>query len=84
MNAYAHRDWLSLDCIQINIFYDSVEIDSPGWFIQGQDPTGHLSGISRSSKTRNELLAKTLVSSKGTHPGRIKENQRTLMMQESE
>ena len=78
MNAYAHRDWLSLDCIQINIFYDSVEIDSPGWFIEGQDPTGHLSGISRSSKTRNELLAKTLFRSKdiesyGTGIPRIKE-----------
>lgn len=33
MNAYAHRDWLSLDCVQINIFSDSVEIDSPGWFV---------------------------------------------------
>lgn len=64
--------------MQINIFSDSVEIDSPGWFVEGKDPADHISGTSRSSKTRNELLARTLFRSKdiesyGTGIPRIKD-----------
>lgn len=77
MNAYAHRDWTSSACVQIDIFYDSVEIFSPGWFIEGQDPDAHLKGESTSSSTRNELIVRTLYRSKdvesyGTGIPRIK------------
>lgn len=64
INAYAHRDWLSSGCVQIDIYNDSVEVFNPGWFIEGQDPEAHLSGKSRSSLTRNELIARTLYRSK--------------------
>ena len=64
INAYAHRDWLSSGCVQIDIYNDSVEVFNPGWFIEGQDLEAHLSGKSRSSLTRNELIARTLYRSK--------------------
>lgn len=64
INAYTHRDWLSSGCVQIDIYNDSVEVFNPGWFIEGQDPEAHLSGKSRSSLTRNELIARTLYRSK--------------------
>ena len=78
MNAYAHRDWPAGGCVQIDIFADSVEILSPGWFIEGQDPDEHLSGASTSSKTRNSLIAKTLyrsgdIESYGTGIPRIRD-----------
>ncbi|WP_165248830.1 Fic family protein [Adlercreutzia sp. ZJ141] len=60
MNAYAHRDWFDGGSVVVDIYYDSVEIISPGWFIDGQDPNDHLSGASVSSKTRNGLITKTL------------------------
>lgn len=77
MNAYAHRDWSAGGCVQIDIFTDTVEILSPGWFVEGQDPDEHLSGISTSTKTRNALIAKTLyrsgdIESYGTGIPRIK------------
>ena len=50
--------------MQIDIYNDSVEVFNPGWFIEGQDPEAHLSGKSRSSLTRNELIARTLYRSK--------------------
>ena len=63
--------------MQVDIFFDSVEIFSPGWFIEGQDPDAHLSGDSTSSATRNKLIASTLYRSKdiesyGTGIPRIK------------
>ena len=64
MNAYTHRDWTSGSCVQVDIFYDAVEIFSPGWFIEGQDPKAHLSGANTSSDTRNRLIARTLYRSK--------------------
>ena len=64
INAYTHRDWLSSGCVQIDIYNDSVEVFNPGWFIEGQDLEAHLSGKSRSSLTRNELIARTLYRSK--------------------
>ena len=63
-NAYCHMDWTRWDCVLIDIFYDTVEILSPGWFIPGQDPVEHLAGRSKSSKTRNPLIAQTLYRSK--------------------
>jgi ATP-dependent DNA helicase RecG len=38
MNAYAHRDWHSNEAVVVDIYYDTVEITSPGWFIEGQNP----------------------------------------------
>ncbi len=63
MNAYAHRDWENGGAVIIDIYNDAIEIISPGWFIEGQDPDDHLSGKSVSPATRNGLIAKTLFSS---------------------
>lgn len=63
INAFAHRDWTSSASVQVEICNDSVEVFSPGWFIEGQDPCDHLSGASRSSLTRNPLIAQTLYKS---------------------
>jgi ATP-dependent DNA helicase RecG len=60
MNAYAHRDWHSNEAVVVDIYYDTVEITSPGWFIEGQNPEDHLSGKSASSVSRNNLIVKTL------------------------
>ena len=78
MNAFAHRLWTSAGSVQIDIFNDAVEILSPGWFIEGQDPDEHLAGSSTSSKTRNALITKTLyrsgdIESYGTGIPRMKE-----------
>ena len=77
MNAYAHRDWQRLEAVTVDIFYDSVEVTSPGWFIEGQIPSEHLSGENHSSKSRNPLIVQTLYRSKdiesyGTGIPRIK------------
>ena len=77
-NAYCHMDWTVWDCVMVDIYYDSVEILSPGWFVEGQDPEEHLTGKSRSPLTRNPLIAKTLYRSKeienyGSGIPRIKE-----------
>ena len=63
INAFAHRDWTSSASVQVEIYNDSVEVFSPGWFVEGQDPYDHLSGVSRSSLTRNPLIAQTLYKS---------------------
>lgn len=55
---------MSLGCVQIDIFNDAVEVFSPGWFVEGQDPLSHLSGESSSSLSRNMLIASTLHKSK--------------------
>lgn len=60
MNAYAHQDWTADSFVQIDIYYDAVEITNPGWFIEGQNPKDHLAGTSNSSKSRNKLIARTL------------------------
>lgn len=78
MNAYAHRDWENGGAVMVEIFNDAVEIISPGWFVQGQDPEEHLSGKSVSSNTRNDLIAQTLfksgdIESQGTGIKRIKD-----------
>lgn len=78
MNAYAHRDWESRSAVMVEIFNDAVEIISPGWFIDGQDPNDHLLGKNSSPKTRNGVIARTLymsgdIESQGTGIQRIKE-----------
>lgn len=60
MNAYAHRVWYRPGYVQVDIYHDAVDIISPGWFIDGQDPKAHLEGTSTDSSTRNELIATTL------------------------
>lgn len=78
LNACCHMDWAQRDFVVIDIYYDSVEILSAGWFIDGQDPECHLAGLDRDSTTRNELIARTLSRSKeiesyGSVLSRIKE-----------
>ena len=78
VNAYAHCDWTDGGCVQIDIFHDAVEILSPGWFIEGQDPEEHLSGKSTSSKGRNKFIAQALyrsgdIESYGTGIPRIRD-----------
>lgn len=60
MNAYAHRRWAAGAAVVVDIYNDAVEITSPGWFIEGQDPEEHMTGASQSSETRNPLITKTL------------------------
>ncbi len=62
----------------VEIFNDAVEIISPGWFVEGQDPAEHLSGKSVSPKSRNQLIAQTLfmsgdIESQGPGIKRIKD-----------
>lgn len=78
MNAYAHRDWTRGGAVMVEIFNDAVEIISPGWFVEGQDPDEHLSGESVSAESRNQLIAQTLfksgdIESQGTGIKRIKD-----------
>lgn len=78
MNAFAHRDWQTTEAVVIDIYNDAVEVMSPGWFIKGQDPDSHLSGESKSSVTRNPLIARTLyrsgdIEAYGTGIKRIKD-----------
>lgn len=78
MNAFAHRDWQTYDAVVVDIYNDAVEILSPGWFIKGQDPDSHLSGESKSSKSRNPLITRTLyrsgdIEAYGTGIKRIKD-----------
>ena len=56
LNAYAHRVWSKSGYVQIDIYHDAVDIVSPGWFIDGQNPEEHLDGESTSSDTRNRLI----------------------------
>ena len=77
MNAYAHRDW-QRGAVMVEIYNDAVEIISPGWFIEGQDPDEHLAGKSVSSESRNGLIALTLfksgdIEAQGTGIKRIKD-----------
>ena len=64
VNALAHQDYTAGEAIQVEIYPSSVEIYNAGWFIDGQVPEDHLSGKSRNSKSRNELIANTLFKSK--------------------
>ena len=77
LNGFAHRSYRSSLAIQIEVYPDSVEIFSPGWFPHGKSPEAHLSGKDKSSSSRNKLIAKALFMSKeiesfGTGLPRIK------------
>ncbi|MEG0015461.1 MAG: ATP-binding protein, partial [Gordonibacter sp.] len=77
INGFAHRSYRSDLALQIEIYPDSIEIFSPGWFPSGQTPEAHLSGEDKSSNGRNKLIASTLFKSKeiesfGTGLPRIK------------
>ena len=78
MNAFAHRDWQTTEAIVIDIYNDAVEIMSPGWFIEGQDPDSHLTGESKSSLSRNPVITRILyrsgdIEAYGTGIKRIKD-----------
>ncbi|MEG2024561.1 MAG: ATP-binding protein [Gordonibacter sp.] len=77
INGFAHRSYRSDLALQIEIYPDSIEIFSTGWFPSGQTPEAHLSGEDKSSNGRNKLIASTLFKSKeiesfGTGLPRIK------------
>lgn len=77
LNGFAHRSYRSDLAIQVEVYPDSVEIFSPGWFPHGKTPEAHLSGEDKSSTSRNKLIAKALFLSKeiesfGTGLPRIK------------
>lgn len=59
-NAFAHRQYEDDSAIQIDIFWDHIDIYSPGLFPVGFDPEGYLSGEESTSKPRNKLIATTL------------------------
>ena len=63
-NAFAHRDWLSMARVQIDIYNDSVEVANPGWFLGERGPEGHLDGTDNSSISRNTLIVSALHRSK--------------------
>ena len=59
-NAFAHRLYEDDAAIQVDIFWDHIDIYSPGLFPMGLDPQGYLLGEVSSSKPRNKLIAATL------------------------
>ena len=59
-NAFAHRQYEDDSAIQIDVFWDHVDIYSPGLFPVGYDPEGYLAGEESTSKPRNRLIATTL------------------------
>lgn len=64
INAFTHRSYRSDMAVQVEIYPDSVEIFSPGWFPEGHTPEAHLSGKDRSSISPNPLIASALFKSK--------------------
>ena len=64
INAFTHRSYRDRASIQIEIYPDSVEILSPGWFPVGHTPEEHLQGNNLSSQGPNELIAEALFRSK--------------------
>ena len=64
INAFTHRSYRDRASIQVEIYPDSVEILSPGWFPVGHTPEEHLQGNNLSSQGPNELIAEALFRSK--------------------
>lgn len=60
MNAFCHRRYEDLGAVQVDIFWDKVDIYSPGRFPLGLAPEDYLSGEEATSKPRNPLIAATL------------------------
>ena len=59
-NAFCHRRYEDSSAIQVDIFWDAVDIYSPGSFPAGYEPEDYLSGAETASKPRNPLIASTL------------------------
>lgn len=59
-NAFSHRVYETNAAVQIDIFWDSVDIYSPGPFPPGVSPDDFLAGRSAASNPRNVLVAQTL------------------------
>ena len=77
-NAFCHRDYLDLGAVQVDIFWDSVDIYSPGTFANNASPEDYLSGKAKESRPRNPLIARTLyrsgdIEAYGTGLQRIKQ-----------
>lgn len=62
-NAFCHRRYEDDAAIQVDIFWDAVDIYSPGLFPSGLTPEDYLSGEVTASKPRNQLIATTLYKS---------------------
>lgn len=62
-NAFCHRDYEDEAAIQVDIFWNAVDIYSPGLFPSGLTPEDYLSGEVTASKPRNQLIAATLYKS---------------------
>ncbi|WP_172135269.1 ATP-binding protein [Adlercreutzia sp. ZJ473] len=62
-NAFCHRRYEDDAAVQVDIFWDSIDIYSPGLFPSGLTPEDYLSGEVTASKPRNQLLASTLYKS---------------------
>lgn len=78
LNAFCHRDYEDLGAVQIDIFWDAVDIYNPGSFPPGLTPSDYLVGDEVSSKSRNQLIAQTLyragdIETYGTGLRRIKD-----------
>lgn len=62
-NAFCHRRYEDNAAIQVDIFWDAVDIYSPGLFPSVFTPEDYLSGAVTASKPRNQLIATTLYKS---------------------
>jgi len=62
-NAFCHRRYEDEAAIQVDIFWNAVDIYSPGLFPSGLTPEDYLSGEVTASKPRNQLIATTLYKS---------------------
>lgn len=60
LNAFAHREYEDDAAVQVDIFWDRVDIYSPGLFPPGYGPDDYTSGAETASKPRNRLIANTL------------------------
>lgn len=65
VNAFCHRDWIDYGtAVQIDIYPDTVEATNPGTFPAGRTPEMHLSDEVVAPKSRNPLIASTILRSK--------------------
>ncbi len=77
VNAFCHRDYTDSACVQVDIFWNAVEIFNPGCFPEGHAPDEYLAGEDTTSASRNKRIADILFRSKdieafGTGIQRIK------------
>ena len=59
-NAFAHRNYEDGSAVQVDVFWDRVDIYSPGLFPEGFTPEEYLIEGEGASKPRNRLIAATL------------------------